>query len=273
PDTSPEQWLSALEKGSLLHAVFERSLRAFEADRTGIMTAAFEERAMRTLDDELVKLRESLPPPGDAIFQLELESLREDVRAFIALVREDGPRWIAVEKKFGRDGADPVIVALAGSTIRLNGAIDRIDRLEDGSLVIIDYKTGSRIRYGGRSGDYDGGRRLQHVLYAAVAERLYDARVSRAEFQFPSRKSENHRAIYRQPAVRNGLRVVNDLLGLIEAGHFYPTNEPDDCKFCDYAAVCRVKVDDYGKTNAPLAEWSRERGDPALQTLRDVRRG
>ncbi|MEO5510165.1 MAG: PD-(D/E)XK nuclease family protein, partial [Longimicrobiales bacterium] len=42
PDTSPEQWLSALEKGSLLHAVFERSLRAFEADRTGIMTAAFE---------------------------------------------------------------------------------------------------------------------------------------------------------------------------------------------------------------------------------------
>ena len=273
PDTSAEQWLSALERGSLLHRVFEKTLRAFETDKPAIDTPAFEERAMRQLDHELNDIRDVLPPPGEAIFTVETESLRDDVRAFIALVREDGPRWIDVERKFGRDGTDPVLVQLAGSMINLNGAIDRIDRLDDGSLVIIDYKTGSRLRYGGRSGEYDGGRRLQHVLYAAVAERLYGGAVSRAEFQFPSRKSENHRAIFRQPAIRNGLRVVNDLLGLLESGHFYPTNDPDDCRFCDYAAVCRVRVDDYGKVTAPLAEWSREGGDAALQTLRDVRRG
>jgi ATP-dependent helicase/nuclease subunit B len=272
PDTSAEQWLSALERGSLLHRVFEKTLRAFDTDKTEIETPAFEERAMRQLDHELNDIRELLPPPGEAIFAVEAESLRDDVRAFIALVREDGPRWIDVERKFGRDGMDPVLVQIAGSAINLYGAIDRIDRLDDGSLVIIDYKTGSRIRYGGKSGEYDGGRRLQHVLYAAVAERIYGGAVSRAEFQFPSRKSENHRAIYRQPAIRNGLRLVNDLLGLLESGHFYPTNDPDDCKFCDYAAVCRVRVDDYGKVTAPLAEWSREGADPALQTLRDVRR-
>ena len=42
-------------------------------------------------------------------------------------------------------------------------------------MVVIDYKTGSSLRYGGRSGVYDGGRRLQHVLYAEAARRLFDA--------------------------------------------------------------------------------------------------
>jgi ATP-dependent helicase/nuclease subunit B len=273
PDTSAEQWLSALERGSLLHAVFERTLRSFEDDRDGIATPELEVRAMRELDGELDRIRDVLPPPGEAIYEAEAESLRDDVRAFIALVREDGPRWIDVERKFGRDGTEPVLVQIGAASVKVNGAIDRVDRLEDGSLAIIDYKTGSRIRYGGKSGDYDGGRRLQHVIYAAVAERLYDGLVSRAEFQFPSRKSENHRAIYRQPAIRNGLRIINDLLGLVEAGHFYPTNESDDCRFCDYASICRVRVDDYGKVMAPLADWAREGSDPALQTLRELRRG
>jgi ATP-dependent helicase/nuclease subunit B len=273
PDTSAEQWLSAMHRGSLLHAVYERTLRSFDDERNRIHATDFDDRAMSLLNEELATYRELLPPPGEAIFEAEVESLKEDVRAFIALLREDGARWIDVERKFGRDGADPVLVELQGSSIHMKGAIDRIDRLDDGTLVIIDYKTGSRIRYGGKSGDYDGGRRLQHVLYAAVAERLYGAEVSRAEFQFPSRKSENHRAVYRQPVLRNGLRVVDALLGLVEAGQFHPSNDVDDCRFCDYAAVCRVKVDDYGKVHSPLAEWSRESSDPVLHTLRDVRRG
>jgi ATP-dependent helicase/nuclease subunit B len=272
PDTSAEQWLSALERGSLLHAVFERTLRAFEANREAITAPEFEKAAMRILDDALNDVRETIPPPGDAIFLAETENLRDDVRAFIAMVREDGARWIDVERKFGRDGADAVLIEIGTGAIRVNGAIDRVDRLGDGSLMIVDYKTGSRIRYGGKSGEYDGGRRLQHVIYAAVAERLYGSEVSRAEFQFPSRRSENHRAVYKQPAIKNGLRILNDLLGLIEAGHFYPTNDPDDCRFCDYATACRARVDDYGKVTAPLAEWSREANDPALQTIRDLRR-
>ena len=273
PDASVEQWLSPLVRGSLLHAVFEKTLRSFETERDAIASQRFEQRAMQALDAELSKQREITPPPGDAIYEVEAESLRDDVRAFIALVREDGPRWVAVERKFGRDGHDPVAVEIGGVTIMLNGAIDRIDELEDGTLVIVDYKTGSRHRFGSKFGDYDGGRRLQHVLYAAVAERLYGKRVARAEFQFPSRKAENHRAVFRREGLQQGLRVVNDLLGLLEAGHFYPTNDVEDCRFCDYSAVCRVRVSEYGDVSAPLAEWAREGRDPLLQTLRDIRSG
>lgn len=273
PDTSVEAWLSPLERGSLLHSVFERTLKAFNENRAAIETDEFDDRAMRTLDDELDMARDRLPPPGDAIFQIEAESLREDVRAFMAMVREDGARWIDVERKFGRDGAPPIQITVGPSKIMVNGAIDRVDRLPDDSLMIVDYKTGSRHRFGGKTGDYDGGRRLQHVLYAAVAERLYDGQVSRAEFQFPSRKSENHRAVYRRPVITGGLPIVSQLLDMLKAGQLYATNDVDDCKFCDYAAVCRVRVSDYGDVKSMMAEWSREGSDPALSSLRQLRGG
>lgn len=272
PDASVEEWLSPLERGSLLHWVFERTLKAFSDKREAIETEEFVERAMRTLDDELDNARDRLPPPGDAIFQIEAESMREDVRAFVAMVREDGARWIDVERKFGRDGSPPIQISIGPSKIMVNGAIDRVDRLADNSLMIVDYKTGSRHRFGGKTGDYDGGRRLQHVLYAAVAERLYEGQVSRAEFQFPSRKSENHRAIYRRPVLTSGLPIVNQLLDMLKDGQLYATNDVDDCKFCDYAAVCRVRVSDYGEVKSMMAEWSREGRDPALTALRQLRR-
>ncbi|MGH7448586.1 MAG: PD-(D/E)XK nuclease family protein, partial [Longimicrobiales bacterium] len=150
--------------------------------------------------------------------------------------------------------------------------IDRVDRLVDGRLVVIDYKTGSSFRYGGRSGLYEGGRRLQHVLYAEAAKRLFDAEVASAEYHFPSRRSENHRARYAYADLRDGLGLVTDLLELVSRGWFVPTNQADDCRFCDFAAACRVKVDAYGKVDSPLADWSREvAGDPA-ELLRRIRR-
>src|SRR5690606_20261459 len=159
-----------------------------------------------------------------------------------------------------------------GRVLHLGGAIDRIDRMDDGRLVVIDYKTGSSLRYGGKSGTYDGGRRLQHVLYAEAAKRLFDADVIRAEYHFPSRRSENHRARYPVVELRDGLGLVTDLLEMVSHGWFVPTNQPDDCRFCDYAPVCRVKMDPYGKVDSPLAEWSREAGGAPAELLRRIRR-
>jgi ATP-dependent helicase/nuclease subunit B len=188
------------------------------------------------------------------------------------MVREDGPRFIELERKFGH-ADDPVSITLPdGSRLNLRGAIDRIDKLEDGRLVIIDYKTGSNLRYGGRSGVFDGGRRLQHVLYAEAAKRLFDADVSSAEYHFPSRRSENHRARYSPADLRDGLGLVTDLLDMVANGWFIPTNQSDDCRFCDFATVCRVKVDGYGKVDSALADWSREAGGDPVDLLRRIRR-
>ena len=273
PQLSPEQWLPPMEKGALLHAVYERALNAVLTEGLELADDGFEHRVMEILDDEIERMRVHLPPPGGAVFVAERAALREDARAFVAMVREDGPRFVALERKFGRDSLDPVPITLPdGSTLYLGGAIDRIDRTDDGRLVVIDYKTGSSLRYGGRSGTYDGGRRLQHVLYAEAARRLFDADVASAEYHFPSRRSENHRARYSQTDLRDGLGLVTDLLELVANGWFVPTNQSDDCRFCDFAAACRVGIDAYGKVESPMADWSREAaGDPA-DLLRRIRR-
>jgi hypothetical protein len=276
PELSPEQWLPPREKGSLLHAVFERTLRSATESGIAYDAASFEQLALGVLDDEVAALRELLPPPGAAVFERERRQLREDVLAFIAMTRDDAPRVIALERVFGRGGANgepPVELALPdGSTLPLTGAIDRIDELDDARLVVVDYKTGSSFRYGAGTGVFDGGRRLQHVLYAAAAERLLGRPVARAEYHFPTRRSENHRARYDARALRDGLAIVTDLLELVRRGWFAPTNEPADCRFCDYTAACRVRIDPYGKVTSPLAEWSREADGEAFDLLRRVRR-
>jgi hypothetical protein len=273
PQLSPEQWLPPMEKGALLHSVYERALSAVLTHGIVMADPSFEDLVMEILDEEIERKRAELPPPGGAVFAAERESLREDARAFVAMVREDGPRFIALERKFGRDSQEAVPITLPdGSTLYLGGAIDRIDRTEDGRLVVIDYKTGSSFRFGGRSGTFDGGRRLQHVLYAEAAKRLFDAEVASAEYHFPSRRSENHRARYTQADLRDGLGLVTDLLELVANGWFVPTNFADDCRFCDFATVCRVRVDAYGKVDSPLADWSREAAGEPVDLLRRIRR-
>jgi ATP-dependent helicase/nuclease subunit B len=268
PVSSPEQWLQPLEKGSLLHAVYEASLRRVLDEDVALESNAFEDIVMQVLEREIGHWRELLPPAGGAVFELECERLREDARAFVAMVREDGRRFIDMEKRFD----DAWIELPDGSTLGLRGAIDRVDALDDGTLAIIDYKTGSSLRYGGGSGVFDGGRRLQHVLYAAAAERLFGKSVSRAEYHFPSRRSENHRARYDRRRMADGLGLVTDLLDLVQNGWFLPTNDPRDCRYCDYAQVCRVSVDPYDNVTSPLAMWSRESQGPAPDILRRVRR-
>jgi CRISPR/Cas system-associated exonuclease Cas4 (RecB family) len=273
PELSSEEWLSALDRGALMHRVYERALSAARDERITLSSDAFEDRVLSILDEETARQRDIVPPPGDGIFRMECELLAEDARAFVAMVREDGERYIALEQKFGRDGADAVPVTLPdGSTVNVSGAIDRVDRIEDGRLVVIDYKTGRRTRFGARNGAYDGGRRLQHVLYAAVARTLFGAEVARAEYHFPTRASENYRAVFERDDLEDGVAVIGELLDMAAAGTFVPTNEPEDCGYCDFAAICRVKAGSWGKHRSPLAEWSRDVDSDVLELLRRLRR-
>src|SRR5690606_27767134 len=51
--------------------------------------------------------------------------------------------------------------------IQLHGIIDRVDRQDDGSIRVIDYKTGGSHM---AKGDFTEGRRLQLPVYALAAQ-------------------------------------------------------------------------------------------------------
>jgi hypothetical protein len=247
-------------------------MRLQRAESLDVSGDAFEMIVLRILDDEVERVRRRLPPPGESVFAHEVEQLRNDVRSFVVMVREDAATrtFSRFEYRFGRDKPAPVTLP-DGSVLYLTGAIDRVDE-EGDALVIVDYKTGGTYDYGVKNGLYHGGRRLQHVLYARAAEALLGKRVTRFEYHFPSRKAENHRARFELTDLGEGLVVVTDLIEMAARGSFLPTNQADDCRFCDYAAACRVVTDDFGKVTSPLSEWSRDAPDPALDVMRRLRR-
>ncbi len=269
-DKDEDRWLTPMHRGSLLHGVYERTLSEARKNDVGYPDAEFEAIATRALEREIEDWRSLQPPPGGAVFQQEIEGLQAEVRAFVDMIRHDEPDWLALELTFGRWGEPPVALELPGGVIRLSGAIDRVDRMPDGRLRVVDYKTGSTYSF--RKGErYYGGRRLQHVLYAAVAERLLQESVARVEYHFPTVREQQDRKLFPMSELADGFEVIDSLLDLAAAGSFHPTDTPDDCKFCDYRAACRV--DATGRDlSSPLAEWAKEAtGVEALDTLRTLR--
>jgi hypothetical protein len=82
-------------------------------------------------------------------------------------------------------------------------------------------------------------------------------------------KGKNHPAPYDVAELSGGFDVVDRLLDVVARGHFHPTDDPDDCKFCDYAVVCRA---DTG--GSPPAHWAKQAVEvEELGVMRGLRAG
>ncbi len=271
PELDPDRWLDAMDRGRLLHSVFEASFR--EAREKGLQptSAAFESLALEVLEREARLIAQDVPPPGEAARSRQMAELREDVRSFAGMVASRGAPWEELELRFGFHGEPEAALELKGGTVRVRGAIDRVDRTEQG-VTVIDYKTGGSDRYEPRHGTFHGGRRLQNVVYATVAESILGHRIDRMEYHFPTRRGQNEVIGYDRAALRRGLGLIDRLLEGVAAGRFLPTEDPDDCRFCDYAPICRHSADGF-RVDAPLAAWAAARfaDMPEYRERRDAR--
>ena len=273
PEFDPHRWLDALQRGSLLHDVYERTLR--EARDRGIEPGddAFLTLALERADREVARTRRRVPSPSPVVRNLEVDALREDVRSFVEMIRGAPPPWTALEMDFGMDDVGVPIPAGEDRAVRVRGRIDRLD--DHGShLLVVDYKTGSDYGHGAKSGLYRGGRRLQHALYTAAVAATMGREVHRMEYHFPTRRGENRIRPYAVADLRHGGALVAEMLDGAALGWFPATDDPDDCRFCDYQEVCGVKAEGRGKPSCRFSEWTR--GNlatlPELSALRRTRR-
>ena len=275
PELDPDRWLDPLRKGSLLHSVYERTLRLAEERGVKRTDPALESLALGALSEAAREVRETVPAPGEGVMRRELAALEEDVRSFVRMIREEGANHVRLEMKFGLEGKPELVLPVAGGELRLRGAVDRVDEDLSG-MKVIDYKTGVSRDYEGATGAFRGGRRLQHALYAEAAERVLGGTVVSAEYHFPTRRGENRIVAFPRLSLAGLPELLGRMLDGVAAGAFVPTDKGDDCRFCDYVAVCRAHTSEWGKPESPMAEWSQEQLSmavhPSMTHLGAVRR-
>ncbi len=251
-EPDPDRWLDPIARGSLLHVLFaalwrelrERGERP-DPDRHG-------PRLRQLLEARLTELRVLTPPPSERVFEREAREILRDIELFLRFEAEQADREpVGFEVSFGggpAEGeplaqADPVLIDLGpGLRFRLRGRIDRVDRLPDGTYDAVDYKTGGfwRDNY---SGQFMGGRLLQHALYALAARELLrrhdpTACVTAGSYYFPTRRGRGERVTIPQGDAGALAAVLRDLFDVLARGTFVHSPHSTDCRWCDFGRAC-----------------------------------
>ena len=248
----PTVWLTAMERGTLLHEVFRR----FYADPVGAVVRPQFIRDRARIEaiarEEVAKWRAKIPPRSEAAFDALSDEVLDSCRIF--LLAEDDycrkivPRWFEVGFGPSRESTEPpggpraVRIPLGrGEGFFLSGRIDRVDEESPDEYQVWDYKTGSSWDTAdperGR-----GGRRVQDALYAQALEILLEragrpGRVTQSGYFYPGRRGEGER--FAAPLdVAATRETLTALFNLLAAGAFPHTPTKEDCSICEFGKVC-----------------------------------
>jgi hypothetical protein len=267
--------LDALTKGSIMHdAQFHVSKRLEEA---GLLPVSGDNLADALQLFEVVftdvsdRFHEELAPAIERIWQDELERIRFDLRGWIRreAASKDGFVPYRREYTFGmrpRGPADPAStldVALLPNGLRLRGAIDLVERREDGKVRVTDHKSGKVWMPEGAV--VNGGESLQPILYSLAYEALTGEEVESARLYYCTQRSGYTERVVRADA--KALEVVAELKRrldvVIEEGFFPAAPKPPlGCQYCDYLAVCGPRME---------IDAKRKEQDPRLSPLNWIR--
>lgn len=130
---------------------------------------------------------------------------------------------------------------LAVDGVPVTGKIDRIDKLADGRLSIMDYKTGKALAAGRVVTDG------QLTMYQMACEQLLGAAVARLSFyHLPSLKEqvvERHSADLVQGLRRRIVAAAESITN----GAFDPKPDEKKCYWCDYKPICPIFKHQYSQ--------------------------
>lgn len=269
-EKDPASWLDSLQRGSLLHEVYQKFAEAMMNEKEPPDTDRQKKVLYAILKDIVEKYAEEIPPPGKAVFEYERDQLKADMEVFLR-VNKDLNEPAYVEMEFGLKGKVPASIPLGdGSKILLKGKIDRVDRSGEHEYSVWDYKTGSAYSY--NPNDYVvGGRQIQHALYAKAAEQILretdsKAKVKVAGYVLPTEKGEmsGKGNVFRRDPSRDKdwQKAVSIILDLISNGIFLLPEEKDIPSYLDDEDIygdkarkdqSKVKIKD--ASNVELNSW------------------
>jgi ATP-dependent helicase/nuclease subunit B len=252
----PGQWLTPADRGRVLHHLFHVYMHHLIKDG---LTPDFERdqgRLEGILDGLLDDHEKTAPPPSIHVREHERANMAESARIFLReeelFTAEHEPLYAeasiglpSTDMPTELDHPDPVVVALNGERrIRVRGRIDRIDRRKsDGQFVVTDYKSGGS-RWYTQKDRFHEGRLVQHLLYILMVDaRLKEtlalpSQVAAFRFLFPTSSAQGEGVFLTREELTDRMDVLFSLCDLAESGCFTPTDQPDDCRWCDYTLIC-----------------------------------
>lgn len=263
--------LGALDRGAALHEAIDRLHREVLAGRLPPpgpqgWTGVHREALLRAGHEVAAALEAAGRTGRDAFWANARAELLAALDAWLEFDARQwrGGRLVASELRFGED--EPVVLTTStGRPIGFAGTIDRVDELDDGTLVVTDHKTGSPNGLDKLSADDPtlGGSRFQLPVYAAAARQALGRDDAPVEAGYTFFRPRFARTVVRfdddvWARVGEALGAVVDG---IEGGVFPAVPAPPGwrrfvpCWYCE--------PDGLGTADR-WAQWERKRHDPAL---------
>ncbi|MDQ0884996.1 ATP-dependent helicase/nuclease subunit B [Paenibacillus sp. V4I9] len=253
------QWLDAMQRGSLVHEIYNRYLMEVKSQHPhSTDPITHDQSLLQAITEEVIQLYlVQVPAPSAHIFQKEAASIRKDVEIFYA--NEKHRTSIPVFTELQLHGELPMQLELSDElTIPIRGYVDRVDEIAPHRYKIFDYKTGNPRKYK-QNECFSGGTQLQLPLYGAAVEQWMresgfdpEAQVVDSAYYFPTERGMGEEVSRSQTRRDDLASLLQAALGSMKQGVFPPTNEPKNCSWCDYRAVCGAHAEHFEeKRTAP----------------------
>lgn len=273
--------LAPIDRGTLVHEVLDRFLNEARVRPDAGRPWTERDRArLREIAEEVSADTEARGLTGRRLlWHRDRRLIFAQLDAFLdadAQFRSTGvAETLATELAFGMPEVDAGAVEVQlgdGRVVKVRGKADRVDRRADGTLVVIDYKTGSEGTYKtlNHEAPVTAGTHLQLPIYAYAARAAYGESGTHVEayYWFVGR-GRNQRIGYDVDASvdRVFAGAVRSIVDGIEAGAFpavpaEPAPTPFiSCPFCD--------PDGMGTTDR-WREWERKFAAPELEGFRSL---
>ena len=223
-DRIPQPATYATVKGNLAHYVFEQLFKLPPEQRTHVAATKF-------IPDAEIKVLTDTVRNELQLSDVELTKRRDEVAAIVAT-------YFQME--------DPTTVSCEGVELRITdtiegvpmlGILDRLDRCDDGSLMIVDYKTGSLPNR-----NYDTQTFANAEIYAALCETNLGERPRVIRLMYVAKGKSIDREVT-APVVLARRRSAASAWQRIEKyyadGEFPAQPSVNSCRFCSYKDLCR----------------------------------
>lgn len=281
PLDSPERrhTIDARERGSLIHGILESFvIRVSIEGETPVWSEADLDILREIAGSAFSRFEEQGKGGKPLYWAMEKRRMLAELEQFVLReadgLRNRSARPVGTEFRFGMtEASEPIVIKTGGRELRFRGAIDRVDRAKDGTIIVVDYKTGrpSSALPKDPSDPLGRGQCLQLPVYARAARERIEPEVDEderdpmvvAEYHFtaPNASPRCYRVALTPDVDANFETVVGVLADTVAGGKLPPRpgngdeQQPENCKRCDLESVCRLDR---------LSLWERARQDDSL---------